>query len=112
MCRPATTDSGWSAEYHSAVPPPIEEPTAGALIEDLRTYAFDDLLSRYRTPALLLQGCQDTSVSWRDVADFATRCAGGPVDLHLFADGDHRLTDRKDRLWDLMMEFVRGRRLI
>ena len=82
------------------------------LIEDLRTYPLDDLLSRYRTPALLLQGRRDASVPWRDVADFAARCAGEDVELHLFADGDHRLTDRKDRLWDLMMEFLQGRRLI
>ena len=82
------------------------------LIEDLRAHPFDDLLHRYRTPALLLQGRKDASVPWREVADFAARCAGQAVDLHLFADGDHRLTDRKDRLWELMMEFLRGRRLI
>jgi len=81
------------------------------LIEDLRAHPFDDLLSRYRTPALLLQGKRDTSVPWRSVVDFATRCTGEDVELHLFSDGDHRLTDRKDRLWDLMMEFLRGRRL-
>jgi hypothetical protein len=28
------------------------------------------------------------------------------------ADGDHRLTDRKDRLWELTMEFLQGRRLL
>jgi len=82
------------------------------LIEDLRAHPLDDLLARYRTPALLLQGKKDASVSWRSVADFATRCAGEDVELHLFADGDHRLTDRKDRLWELMLEFLRGRGLI
>lgn len=82
------------------------------LIEDLRRHPFEDLLRSYRTPALLLQGRLDTSVSWKDVADFATRCAYSGIDLHLFADGDHRLTDRKDRLWELMLEFLRGRGLI
>ncbi len=81
------------------------------LIEDLRRYAFEDLLQRYRTPALLLQGKLDTSVPWKDVADFATRCAYPGIELHFFADGDHRLTDRKDRLWQLMLEFLRGKSL-
>lgn len=82
------------------------------LIEDLRSRPLDDLLARYRTPTLLLQGKRDTSVSWQSVVDFATRCAGEEVEVHLFADGDHRLTDRKDRLWDLMRQFLWGRRLI
>ena len=83
-----------------------------ALIEDLRAHPTETLLARYRTPALLLQGKLDTTVSWRSVLDFATRCAFREIDLHLFADGDHRLTDRKERLWELMVEFLRGRNLV
>jgi pimeloyl-ACP methyl ester carboxylesterase len=79
------------------------------LIEDLRAHPIETLLARYRTPTLLLQGKLDTSVSWRSVADFAVRCTFQGIELHLFADGDHRLTDRKGRLWELMMEFLRGR---
>lgn len=82
------------------------------LIEDLRTYSYDHLLGTYRTPALLLQGKLDSSVPWKQAVDFAARCAGTEVELHLFADGDHRLTDRKDRLWTLMLEFLRGRKLL
>lgn len=82
------------------------------LIEDLRAHPMADLLARYRTPCLLLQGRRDTSVPWRCVADFATRSPYGEIELHLFADGDHRLTDRLGRLWELMAEFLRGRRLL
>jgi len=82
------------------------------LIEDLRAHPTAQLLPRYRTPALLLQGRFDTSVPWRAVVDFATRCPFREIELHFFADGDHRLTDRKDRLWDLMLEFLRGKRLL
>lgn len=81
------------------------------LIEDLRRHSYEELLRVYRTPALLLQGKKDASVPWKTVADFAVRCAYEGVELHLFADGDHRLTDRKDRLWELMLEFLRGRGL-
>jgi pimeloyl-ACP methyl ester carboxylesterase len=83
-----------------------------SLIEDLRAHPLATLLARYRTPCLLLQGKQDASVSWRSVADFAAGCAFQEIELHLFADGDHRLTDRKERLWDLMTEFLEGRDLI
>jgi pimeloyl-ACP methyl ester carboxylesterase len=81
------------------------------LIEDLRAHPFETLLTRYRTPCLLLQGKHDASVSWRSVADFAVRCAFEGIELHLIADGDHRLTDRKERLWELMLEFLLGREL-
>jgi pimeloyl-ACP methyl ester carboxylesterase len=82
------------------------------LIEDLRAYPTERLLPLYRTPALLLQGRLDTSVPWRPVADFVVRCPFRDLELHLFADGDHRLTDRKHRLWDLMLEFLRGHHLL
>jgi pimeloyl-ACP methyl ester carboxylesterase len=82
------------------------------LIRDLRSYSYDELLRTYRTPALLLQGKKDASVPWRGVLDFATRCSAPEIDLHLFTDGDHRLTDRKERLWDLMLEFLGGRGVI
>ena len=82
------------------------------LIEDLRAHPMETLLASHRTPCLLLQGKRDDSVSWRSVADFATRSTYQDVELHLFADGDHRLTDRKERLWGLMMEFLQGRELI
>jgi pimeloyl-ACP methyl ester carboxylesterase len=83
-----------------------------SLIEDLRGYRVDDLLTCYRTPTLFLQGRRDTSVPWRTVTDFAARCQFTTIDLHLFTDGDHRLTDRKERLWSLMLEFLRGRGLL
>jgi pimeloyl-ACP methyl ester carboxylesterase len=82
-----------------------------ALIQDLRAHPTEDLLQRYRTPALLLQGKRDLSVPWRTVAEFAVRCTFQGIELHLFADGDHRLVDRKERLWELMAEFLKGRRL-
>jgi pimeloyl-ACP methyl ester carboxylesterase len=79
------------------------------LIEDLRAHPLENLLAGYRTPALFLQGKLDATVSWKIVADFAVHCSFQGIELHLFADGDHRLTDRKDRLWALMEEFLRGR---
>jgi uncharacterized protein len=81
------------------------------LIEDLRAHPQERLLTEYRTPALILQGKLDTSFSWHTVTRFVTRCAFPEIELHLFADGDHRLMDRKERLWRMMEEFLRGRGL-
>ncbi|HKV09751.1 MAG TPA: alpha/beta fold hydrolase [Thermoanaerobaculia bacterium] len=83
-----------------------------SLIEDMRAFPVETLYVRYRTPCLLLQGKKDTSVPWKSVVDFTAQATSPEIDLHLFADGDHRLTDRKERLWELMMEFLRGRKLI
>jgi len=82
------------------------------LIEDLRRYRRDDLLAGYRTPTLLLHGQRDDTVPWRDTVDFADRARGRDLELHLFADGDHRLTDRKEQLWQLMLLFLRRRGLV
>lgn len=81
-------------------------------VEDLRRYSNADLASRLVTPSLLLQGKLDDQVAWRDVVELATRCKGNGVELHLFADGDHRLVDRKEHLWDLMSGFLRARGLL
>jgi pimeloyl-ACP methyl ester carboxylesterase len=82
------------------------------LIEDLREHSTEKLMTTYRTPALLLQGRLDASVPWRPVAELVARCPYAQIELHLFGDGDHRLTDRKQRLWGLMHDFLRGRRLL
>lgn len=81
-------------------------------IEDMRAFGIQRLLQTYKTPTLILQGKHDDSVPWRNVVNFVTRCAYEGIDLHLFADGDHRLTDRKERLWELMFEFLAGRDLL
>jgi pimeloyl-ACP methyl ester carboxylesterase len=80
-----------------------------ALVEDLRRYGADRLAALARTPALLLQGQQDDRVGWRAVADFAAASAAAGVELHLFADGDHRLLPYKERLWELAVGFLRAR---
>ncbi len=81
-------------------------------IKDLRSFDTKWLQQNYRTPTLILQGKKDDSVPWRGVVDFAAECEFEGIDLHFFADGDHRLTDRKDRLWALSEEFLRGRGIL
>lgn len=84
------------------------------VILDLRRYPPEELgdeLGRIERPILMLQGQRDESVDWRGTVALAERAADAPVDLHLFTDGDHRLVDRKERMWSLMREFLVGRAL-
>ena len=81
-------------------------------MDDLFEYHDEKLMELYRTPCLLLQGQQDDRVDWARVQEFAAHCPYRDIEFHLFADGDHRLTDRKHRLWDQMVTFLRGRQLL
>ncbi|MEM7482045.1 MAG: alpha/beta hydrolase [Acidobacteriota bacterium] len=76
------------------------------LWRDLEAYPVEDLRSLYRTPTLIFQGMQDASVPWRGVMEFVAGCAFQEIRLELFADGDHRLLDRLDRLWELTAGFL------
>lgn len=81
-------------------------------VEDLRRYPNDALAESLATPTLLLQGRLDDRVSWRQVLDFSVACREPCVELHLFTDGDHRLIDRLEHLWDLMIGFLRARGVV
>lgn len=76
-------------------------------MRDLREWREDQLAQATRTPTLLLHGCHDETIPWRSSARFAAACPSRCVDVHLFGDGDHRLTDRRDELWDLAIAFLR-----
>ncbi len=82
------------------------------LIEDLRTYDRARLKSSYAVPALIFQGKHDDSVDWRTTVDFATGCAYEAIELHLMADGDHRLVDRLDHLWRLTASYLKAQGLV
>lgn len=70
------------------------------LMEDLRRYALDELIRRYRTPTVIFQGKLDDAVDWREVAAFVAKLPPEAVDLRLFDRGGHRLTERMDELWE------------
>ncbi len=77
------------------------------IIENLRSKDKKELAEGYRTPTLLFQGLRDTSVEWRSVAEFLAAAPGNALELHLFAEGDHRLLEQLPTIWELMAEFLR-----
>ena len=82
------------------------------LIEDLGRYRIDHLKSVYRTPSLIFQGKNDTSVPWRKVLDFVVGCEYEEIDLHLMAGADHRMVDRLDHLWRVTEAFLITRNIV
>ncbi len=74
------------------------------LVEDFQRFDRRQLGRIYRIPSLIFQGKLDDRVPWRMVRDFVENARlDGPkaIHLHLFEDGDHRLTDRLELLWKL-----------
>lgn len=92
--------------------PIVQADLGWGLIVDMRRYDLEVLQADYRTPTLILQGMLDETVDYKDVARFVARASGGNFRLHLFADGDHRLTGRKEELWERMRDFLAEHRLL
>lgn len=83
-----------------------------ALLEDAAQYRSADLVRRYQTPTLLLHGTADTAVRFDGSLEFLRRTPARPIDLVAIAGGDHRLTDHKVYLFDLMLAFLQRLRLV
>ena len=81
-------------------------------VTDLGEYPVSRLQQLCQRPFLILQGRLDDRVDWRQVVEFTVGCQFEDLELHLFANGDHRLVDRKNRLWRLMRDFLLHRDLL
>lgn len=90
----------------------VEADLDWAFAEDLARRDFQAVARSLAVPALILQGRNDASVDFRDVLDFVAAAPPGLVDLVLYGDGDHRLADRMDELWQRMLDFLRRRALL
>jgi dipeptidyl aminopeptidase/acylaminoacyl peptidase len=66
---------------------------------------MEGLLSAYRTPTLIFHGMDDESVPYEGSVEFAKRSAARPLDLVLIAGGDHRLSDQRRFLFEVMQAF-------
>jgi alpha-beta hydrolase superfamily lysophospholipase len=76
------------------------------LVDDAARYPVENLLAAYQTPTLILHGTADTSVPIEGSVDFVRRSTARPLELVVYAGGDHRLTAQKPALFDAMMAFL------
>jgi alpha-beta hydrolase superfamily lysophospholipase len=75
------------------------------LMRDAAKYESVRLQTELRAALLILHGMQDTAANWRASVAFAEKCAA-EVDLMLIQQGDHRLTDQKSYLFDLLWAWL------
>ena len=75
------------------------------LVEDGAQYDPDVLLQRHVAATLIIHGMGDDTVDWNDSLTFARQCRA-PVDLFLVNEGDHRLTDHKVLMFDILWAWL------
>ena len=74
------------------------------LVEDELRYPTVSLMRRLKTPSLILHGSDDEVVPCQLSRQFVDRIE--QVNLAEIPGGDHRLTAHKERLFELMWDFV------
>ncbi len=82
------------------------------LIRDLARYPIDDLEQRLKAPTLIVHGLRDEIVDYKECVNFVTRSSNPDLELVLFKDADHRLTEHKDLLARRAAVFLREHSLI
>jgi pimeloyl-ACP methyl ester carboxylesterase len=76
------------------------------LVEELPQFPPERLLRDLRVPTLIFQGMRDDIVPADRTIAWLKCCANPRLELRLYKDGDHRLTDRKLELAEATCEFV------
>ncbi len=72
------------------------------LIQDGMDYNPQELAKTLRNPALFLHGMQDSSVDWRGSMNFVEDSPNPGLNCHFIKQGDHRLTQQKELLFNLI----------
>jgi pimeloyl-ACP methyl ester carboxylesterase len=75
------------------------------LVEEAPQFPHEELLANLRTPAILFQGMKDELVPYSRVLRFVEQVVGPEVELRLYKDGDHRLTEFKHELAEASCDF-------
>ncbi len=77
------------------------------LLEDAENYDPARLVKEYAAPTLIFHGVQDDAVDWRESRRFMEDCPCPSIDLLLIKEGDHRLTDYKEYMFETIMAWLR-----
>ena len=79
------------------------------LIEEQPLYRLEALAHGWAIPTLLFHGYNDTVVPWQESRDFFEAAETSCLELHLFRDGDHRLTAYKQEIAESVGRFFQQR---
>jgi pimeloyl-ACP methyl ester carboxylesterase len=78
------------------------------LIAEAPEFPYERLVREYRTPTLIFHGLRDDIVLPTRILSFLESAAYPGIELRLYKDGDHRLTDRKDAIAEAACDFFAG----
>jgi pimeloyl-ACP methyl ester carboxylesterase len=76
------------------------------LVEEAPQYPHETLTRCLDRPTLIFQGMRDEIVPYTRVLQFVERFNCPHVELRLYKDGDHRLTERKHEMAEAACEFL------
>jgi uncharacterized protein len=74
------------------------------LVADAERYDPGQLRRELSAPTLIVHGVHDATIPASASLDFATHSAG--VDVYLVGDGDHRLTDARRKVFDVLWSWL------
>jgi uncharacterized protein len=74
-------------------------------MEEVSQFPPEELLRDYRTPTLIFQGLRDDVVPAAKTIAWVEACQNSQLELRLYKDGDHRLTDRKHEMAEAACEY-------
>ncbi len=74
-------------------------------VEELPQFPPEELLRDYRTPTLIFQGLRDEVVPADKTISWVEACQNPQLELRLYKNGDHRLTDRKQEMAEAACEY-------
>lgn len=82
------------------------------LMEDALSYDPQKILVAFQTPTLIFHGMKDDAVDWRISQTFVEDCAYPHMELVLLKNGDHRLTDHKEFLFETLWGWLANHPMI
>jgi pimeloyl-ACP methyl ester carboxylesterase len=85
--------------------PWLEADLGYGFVEEASLFPQEQLWNEYRTPTLIFHGLEDEIVPAAKSLAFLERCQNPHLELRLYKDGDHRLTDRKEEMAEASCEF-------
>lgn len=78
---------------------------AYAFVAEREQFRWQELADRWRTPTLIFHGMRDDVVPYQDTVALMERTRFGQLETRLIRDGDHRLTQIKERMAREGLEF-------
>jgi alpha-beta hydrolase superfamily lysophospholipase len=85
--------------------PWLEADLGFGFVQEAPHFPQEQLWREYATPTLIFQGMRDEIVPPSRTLTFLEHCAHPHLEVRLYKDGDHRLTDRKAGMAEAACEF-------